>query len=141
VTPTPTATPGPQTFTDKNGEYRLDGKEATFVKAAKAAKTVTVPATIRVKGKQYKVTQIASKAFYRNRTVQKVTIGKNVAAIGASAFYGSRNLKTVTIKTTKLTARKLGRNAFKGINGKAVFICPKKKRSEQKNSFSTISAP
>ena len=54
-------------------------------------------------------------------------IGKNVTTIGKKAFYKCKNLKTITIKTSKLTKKKVGRSAFKNINAKATIKVPKKK--------------
>ena len=42
-------------------------------------------------------------------------------------FYGCKNLKNITIKTSKLTAKKVGSKAFKGIHKKAVIKVPKSK--------------
>ena len=47
--------------------------------------------------------------------------------IGKSAFYGCKKLKNVTIKTTKLTDKKVGSKAFKGIHSKATIKVPKTK--------------
>ena len=106
--------------------YKLSGSSAIFMSAAKGA-TVTVPDSIKVKGKVYKVTVIADSAFKNNLSIKKVVIGKNVKAIKANAFRGCKKLKSITVKTTKLKASKVGKNAFKGINKKAVFKIPKKK--------------
>ncbi len=57
----------------------------------------------------------------------KITIGKNIRKIGKNAFKGCASLKKVTIKTTKLTAKMTGKNAFSGINKKAVIKVPKNK--------------
>lgn len=56
-----------------------------------------------------------------------VTLGTKVKSIGKNAFSGCAKLKTITIKTTKLTAKNVGANAFKGIYGKPTVICPKGK--------------
>ena len=48
------------------------------------------------------------------------------------AFENCKKLKTLVIKTTKLTASKLGDNAFAGIHSKAVIKVPKAKLSAYK---------
>ena len=47
--------------------------------------------------------------------------------IGESAFSGCKKLKNITIKTKKLTTKKVGSKAFKGIHKKAVIKVPKSK--------------
>ena len=78
------------------------------------------------------VTKIGDKAFYKCTKLKKITIPSNVSSIGKQAFYGCGKLKTITIKTTKLTTKKVGSNAFKGIYSKATIKVPKKKLSAYK---------
>ena len=155
-----------------------------FVRPADTAKgTVTIPAEIRVGGKNYKVTTIADNAFKGNKKVIKITIGSNVASIGnsafygcsklktvnmetnvttigkkafykctvltkitipskvnqigAQAFYGCKKLRTITVKTTKLTSKKVGSKAFKGISSKASIKVPKSRLSSYKKILKT----
>lgn len=75
---------------------------------------------------------IGDKAFYKCTTLNRVTIPAKVTKIGKQAFYGCKKLKTITIKTTKLTSRKVGSKAFKGTCGKAVVKVPKSKLSSYK---------
>ena len=77
----------------------------------KKAKTVSIPATVKIRGKKYKVTQIAEGAFKNNRKVTKVTIGSNVSKISKNAFSGAIKLKTITIGKN---VTEIGANAFKG---------------------------
>ena len=108
----------------------------TFVKPKnKNVTTVTIPATVKVKGVTYKVTAIEKNAFVGCKKLTKVTIGKNVATIGTKAFYNCKKLKTITIKTTKLTAKKIGKNAFKGTNSKATVNIPKSKYNVYKKAL------
>ena len=157
------------------------------MKPAKSAKTVAIPATVSVNGKEAKVTAVADKAFYKDAKLTVVTIGKNVKTIGKNAFwgcpklktvkggaavvtikegafrgckaltaitlnskvktigknafYGCKKLKTVTLKTSRLTAKTVGANAFKGIYGKATFKCPKKKLAAYKKLLKAKGAP
>ena len=73
------------------------------------------------------VTQIAAKTFYKCKKLSKITIPSKVNFIGKQAFYGCKKLKSITIKTTKLTSKKIGSKAFKGINSKATIKVPKSK--------------
>ena len=95
-----------------------------FTGAKKNAKTVTIPATVKVNGKSYKVTNIAAGALKGNTKLTKVTIGKNINKIGKNAFKGCKNLKNIIIKTKKLTASKVGAGAFKNIKKNATFKVP-----------------
>ena len=117
--------------TVNSSKYKVTSVSGTravqFTQGKKNAKSVTIPATVKISGKKYKVTAIANNAFKDNKKLKKVTIGTNVNKIGKAAFKGCKNLKSVVIKTKKLTAKKVGANAFKGINKKAVFKVPKKK--------------
>lgn len=102
-------------------------KTVQFTSAKKNAKTVVVPASVKINGVTYKVTSIAKNAFKGNKKLTKVTIGANVKSIGANSFQNCKNLKKIVIKSKKLTKKKTGSNAFKGINSKAVVKVPKGK--------------
>ena len=72
------------------------------------------------------VTTIGDKAFYKCTALTKITIPSKVSKIGKSAFYGCKKLKDITIKTTKLTSKKVGSKAFKGTPKNATVKVPKK---------------
>ena len=80
-------------------------------KSTTAGGTVSIPATVKVKGVKYKVTSIAAKAFFKNKKIKKVTMGANIRTIGASAFSKCPKLKTVTIGTG---VTKIGKSTFAG---------------------------
>lgn len=114
--------------TVKNGNYKVTSVSGTktvqFTGAKKNAKNVVIPSSVKVNGKNYKVTTIAKNACKGNKKLTKVTVGANVKSIGKNAFKGCSNLKSIVIKTKKLTAKKVGSNAFKGINSKAKVKVP-----------------
>lgn len=89
--------------------------------------SIKVGKKVTVNSSKYKVTYIAKDAFKNNKKLKKLTIVKNIKTIGKNAFRGCSNLKNIIIKTNKLTAKKTGANAFKGINKKAVIKVPAKK--------------
>lgn len=102
--------------------------QVTLMAAKKKSITsVTVGDTVKMNGKAYKITAIAANAFKNCKKLKKASIGANVSVIGKKAFYGCKNLKKITIKTTKLTASKVGSQAFKGTAAKAVVKVPAKK--------------
>lgn len=103
----------------KTGSYIITSSEKKEVAykapANKNAKTITIPATIKVKGVTYKVTKIADNSFKNNNKITKITIGENIVSIGKNAFYGCKKLKTITIRSKKLTSKTVSKNAFKGL--------------------------
>lgn len=112
----------------------VSGKKVTLTKKAKSSKTVTVPATVKIKGKTFKVTAIGAKVWKNDKTLQSITIGKNVTSIGAEAMSGAKNLKKITVKGTVL--KTVGKNALKNIYAKAVISVPKSKKASYKKLFS-----
>ncbi|MCM1181301.1 MAG: leucine-rich repeat protein [Clostridium sp.] len=140
-----------------NGRYKVTKstpsvKEVTYIKLTNQKKTsITVPASVTIDGYVYKVTTIFPNALVNSKKITKVTVGKNVTAIGknafknckklksvtlkstslktigSSAFQGDKNLKTITIKSSKLTSKSIGKNAFKGTKKNLTIKVPKKK--------------
>ena len=124
--------------------YQITDKKAvcfTGLKKPGSKSKVDVPATVKYKGKSYKVTGISDRALYEDGKVSAVTIGKNVKSIGSKAFYSCKKLKKITVRTTKLTAKTLGSKAFKGIYKKAVFQCPSSKKTLYQKIFKKAGAP
>ncbi len=80
----------------KNGvTYKVSGKSAVVSKYDNKSTSVTIPATVKIDGKSYKVTKINANTF-KNSKLTSVKIGKNVTAIAKKAFMGSKKLTTVT---------------------------------------------
>ena len=102
------------------------GAEVSLVGTNKNAKSVTIPAVIKVKGVTYKVTSIGAKAFNGSKKLTKVTIGANIKKISNNAFFKCKSLKMVTIKSVLLTKKTANKKAFKGVNKKMVIKVPKK---------------
>nr|MCR5102950.1 leucine-rich repeat domain-containing protein [Eubacterium sp.] len=73
------------------------------------ATSVTIPATVKINGKSYKVTAIEANAFKGNKKLKTVTIGKNITTIGKGAFSGCTALTTVKGGAKVNT---IGANAF-----------------------------
>lgn len=137
-TPMPTKTPAPvkkpaakgTTLKNKQGAYKVISSNAKKPKVAYSkvtkSKKVNVPKKVKIAGITYTVTSIAPKAFANNKKLQKVAIDSNITSIGRDAFRGCNKLKTIVIKSTKLTSRSIGSNAFKGTHKKLVIKVPKK---------------
>lgn len=108
-------------------------KEISFYQTSSNAASVTIPKTVKIQGKTYKVTSVAANAFKNNKKLTSVTIGSNITKIGSKAFYGCSKLKKITVKSSKL--KSVGKNALQGIYKKAVIKVPKGKYTKYKNLF------
>ena len=77
-------------------KYKVTGaKEVNVTGLAKVTDTLTIPSSVTISGKVYKVTAIQDKAFYQNEDIVSIAIGNNVIYIGKYAFYQCPNLETV----------------------------------------------
>lgn len=99
--------------------YKVTGtgknKTVEYVRSTKKnASRVTVPAKVKLKGHNYKVTSIAKNALKNSKKLSYLTIGKNVKKIGKKAFYGCKKLRYIYVKSKKLTAKNIGKQAFGG---------------------------
>lgn len=123
------------------GVYQVTSSDTvTYVKAAKANLTkVTIPATVAINGKTYKVTAVKASALKNAKKLKTVVIGKNVKTIGKNAFYGCKNLKKITFKGTGV--KTIGKKAFKGVSKKAVVKVPKAKKAAYKKLLKKAGLP
>jgi hypothetical protein len=97
------------------------GKKAFF--GCKKLKTVSI-------GKY--VESVGVQAFFECTSMKKITIPSKVSKIGAQAFAKCKNLTQITIKSTLLKEKNVGKQAFTGINKKAVVKVPAKKKTAYK---------
>ena len=74
------------------------------------------------------ITKIGDKAFSGCTALKKIVLPASVKSIGKEAFLKCAKLSNITIKTTKLTSKKVGKNAFKGISARAVLKVPARSR-------------
>lgn len=142
-------------------KYKVTSSKAVAYYKAKVPSGISsakVPDTIKISGKTYKVTAIASGAFKGNGKLKKITVGNNVSkisskafysckalksiklgnsvtSIGAKAFYGDKKLDTVKISSKMLN--KIGEYAFSGCNKLKTFTLKSKKLKKKsvKNSL------
>lgn len=117
---------------------------------------VTIPASVKIKGKTYKVTKIAANAFRNNKGLIKIMLGSNITAVGKNAFSGCKKLEEVTLrnkvtkieknafanckKIEKITIRskklkKVEKNVIKGSNKKLWIVVPKSKVKKYRKLF------
>ncbi|WP_052431015.1 DUF5695 domain-containing protein [Robinsoniella peoriensis] len=125
-----------------NAKYKVtksSSKNGTvmYVKPTKITfKKVTIPAAVKINGYTFKVTQIAKKAFYKNKKLQSVTIGKYVTNIGPSAFRDCKKLKSVVIGSS---VKRIEKYAFMNDkNLKKITIKSKNLKTIQKKAFTNI---
>ncbi|MCR5419069.1 MAG: leucine-rich repeat protein [Lachnospiraceae bacterium] len=81
------------------------------------------------------VTSIGAQAFAGCTSLTKMTLPKKVAKIGGNAFKNCKKMKTLIIKSTKLTAKSVKKNAFKGLTKKTTIKVPKSKLKAYKTLF------
>ena len=118
-------------ITDKStgAVYKVTGKNTVeYVKATSKKTSRTIPSTVKLKGIKCQVTSIAAKAFKGDTKMKTVVIPSTIRKIGKEAFAKCKNLKSITIKTTYLSSKTVGANAFKGIYAKATIKVPKKQK-------------
>ena len=116
-------------------QYRVinaAGKTVMLIKG-KAAKNITIPSAITIRGASYNVTAIGDQAFANQGKIQKVTIGQNVTNIGKKAFFKCKKLKNIVFKGTKVKTVKNG--AFKKTASKVKVKLPKKLKGKQRSSL------
>ena len=86
-TTTPSATKKKTIQKTVNGVlYKVSGKKVVVVKGKTSLKKVSIPSTIKMKGKTYKVKTINANAFKNCKKLKTIKLGKNISSIGKNAF-------------------------------------------------------
>ncbi len=120
-------------FDYKGLSYMLiDGNMWVYDCTNRNTTKVTIPSTITVKGKKYKVSGISEDAFYNLKKLKTVTIGSNVKVISGYAFYGCEKLKTVKIGKN---VTKIKTNAFANCKALKKITIPSKVKEIGKKAF------
>lgn len=107
-------------ITKKSGkvrEVKVRGVEG------KSRKCVTIPATIKLDKKTYKVVGIEKNAFKGMKRLKTVIVGKNVRKIHKQAFNNCKKLEKVKILSKKCSFS--GKCIRKGASKKLVIKVPK----------------
>uniref|UniRef100_UPI003AB4ACC1 leucine-rich repeat protein n=1 Tax=Waltera sp. TaxID=2815806 RepID=UPI003AB4ACC1 len=91
---------------------------------SKKRKSINIKSTVKIKGYTFKITAIGKKAFYKNKGLTSIKVGKNIVKIDSYAFYGCTKLKSVKIYSTKL--KTVGKKAFGKTEKNIVVQVPKK---------------
>lgn len=116
----------------KKNTYKVTSsmnKTACFAKFGAKTKKLSVPEEVQFAGLFFKVNQVA-KAACKSKKLTKVTLSRNMKKIGADAFRNCKKLKRIVIKSKSFSS--VGKNAFKGIYKKAVFVLTGSKKQKKK---------
>ncbi len=93
---------------------------------------ITIPTTVKLNGKVYKVTSIAKSAFKNNKKLTTVKIGKNVKTIEKQAFFGCTKLTNVTLGKNVTI---VGSNAFNRCTALIIITIPSKVKKIGNKAF------
>lgn len=99
---------------DGHGFYRvIDRNKGTVAYTDyldRDATIITIPDTIKIFSRTYKVVQVDKQVFKNNKQLKELKLGKYVTSIENDAFLGCSNLEKVT---TNVQLQKIGKRAFK----------------------------
>lgn len=141
VAPTESPTPGEidviektvyrsKYFTDEEtmGVYKItklgDNGTVVYIRPTdKTQKSVTIPDTVEYRDNTYRVVAIGEHAFYKNKKIQRITLGENVTKIANRAFYKCTNLRKINFNR-KL--KRIGTKAFFRCNSLEKIVLPAK---------------
>ncbi len=101
-------------------------REVTVInvdESEKSRKTISIPDTVTICRKVYKVVGVEKNAFKGMKKLKKVTVGKNVKKIDSNAFRNCKKLTTVKIKSKNCTFS--GKGMWKGTSKKLTVKVPK----------------
>lgn len=108
-------------------------KTAEYVKSTKKnTADIVIPASVKLKGKTFKVVSIEKGAFKNNKKLKSVKIGKNVKAIAKEAFSGCKKL--VKVKMGK-NINSIGAKAFSNCTSLTIITIPSKVKKIGKKAF------
>lgn len=103
-------------------------KTVACIGVKNAGKKLTIPATVTYQNMVFKVTVIEKKAFFGEKKLTKIILGKNITEIGSKAFAQCKKLKELTIKSAVL--KKAGKGVLTGVSSKLKLKAPKGKKAK-----------
>lgn len=108
-------------------------KTVEYIKSTKRNTTdIVIPASVKLKGKIFKVLSIGKGAFKNNKKIKSVKIGKNIKVIGKKAFSGCKKLANVQMgKNINL----IGAKAFNNCTFLTIITIPSKVKKIGKKAF------
>ncbi|MDO4556270.1 MAG: leucine-rich repeat protein, partial [Lachnospiraceae bacterium] len=125
-------------ITKNNVVYKISGKNTAQCTSVTRSdmKKVTIPSTVKIQGKTYKVTTIAANAFKNKKKLTTVAIGKNVTTIGKNAFAGCIKLSKLALGANVTTVRE---RAFYKCTALTKVTIPSKVKRIDKQAFARCS--
>ena len=100
-----TATYTGRTITYSGSKYRITsdkaGSRTAMLVKAKNAKTVTIPATVKLKGRQYSVNKIYKKAFAKSKATKLIVKTKKLSKARVKGALKGSKVKKVKVKVGK----------------------------------------
>lgn len=85
-----------QQITEGDFVYSIAGNEAAVTAYTGSGGTVNVPATVQ----GYSVTAIAEKAFYKNKTIQNISLPEGICSVGEQAFFDCSQMESIRLPDT-----------------------------------------
>ena len=89
-------------YTDNGFVFRLycDDGVADLVQYTGSAREVTIPSSVRYEGTEYSVTTLGKECFYKNSTLQSVSIPSSVTSLGDNCFASCTSLTSIVIPSS-----------------------------------------
>ena len=140
----------PKQYLIKSCYYRITGKKTvSFIRPKnKNIAKLTIPKTVKIGGKTYKVTSVGEGACESLKKLRTVTVGDNVTTVGNRAFMNCKKLDSITfgkniislgekvlynskklrrVKFVGNAVKKIGAHTFKGVPRTVDILVPNKK--------------
>ena len=108
----------------KKAEFEKTGSNTvtyTEAKISSSAKTATIPGTVKISSKTYKVTEVAEDAFSGYKSLQKVIVGQYVEDLDEKMISNCPKLTTLSVNTKKLKSDNVS-NSLKGSNVETIIV-------------------
>ena len=105
----------------------------------KNAAAVTIPATVKIRRKSFKVSRIGKKAFRKMKKLKTLSIGSNVNLIMDYAFADCTKLTKLSF-AKKSSLNKIGKGAFSGCKALVSLTIPNSVSDIEADAFSKCTA-
>lgn len=123
---------------DASGQLykRTSASKASYLLLMNRAATKAGAASVKLGGKKCQVTAIGAGALSGAKSLTSASFtSAKLSSVGSQAFYNCTKLKTISFKSKKLTKKKVGSKAFKGVSSKVTVKVPKSKVKSYKKIF------
>lgn len=110
-----------------------NSKTVEYINSTKKnAASITIPASVELEGKTYKVTSVGKAAFKNSKKLETVKIGKNIRSIGSNAFSGCTKLADVALGKNVTV---IGTDAFNKCTALTLIVIPAKVKKIATKAF------